>query len=195
MGLRREGPKCRNCFQMAAAASVCTRHARRPDGIRSKRLPVQIMNGESVFYCSGLPLRTKCGIIGAGLRRTPDSPGGSSSANAALQRKRRAARGGGLPDGVIGGKDGRNRAAAEGGSALPDGVCSGNDAAARGGQHRAQNRRAACAAHPNLGERYEGTFDDFLDLFQNWRIYVRRRIRHAAAAAKGRRGEARLGHG
>lgn len=85
-------------------------------------------------------------------------------------------------------------------SALPDGVCSGNDgrhraAAARGGQHRAQNRRAACAAHPNLGERYEGTFDDFLDLFQNWRIYVRRRIRHAAAAAKGRRGEARLGHG
>lgn len=178
MGLRREDPKCRNCFQMAAAASVCTRHARRPDGIRSKRLPVQIMNGESVFYCSGLPLRTKCGIIGAGLRRTTDSPGGSSSANVALQRKRRAARGGGLPDGVIGGKDGRNRAAA-----------------ARGGQHRAQNRRAACAAHPNLGERYEGTFDDFLDLFQNRRIYVRRRIRHAAAAAKGRRGEARLGHG
>lgn len=174
MGLRREGPKCRNCFRMAAAASVCTRHARRPDGIRSKRFPVQIMNGESVFYCSGLPLRTKCGIIGAGLRRTPDSPGGSSSANAALQRKRRAARGGGLPDGVIGGKDGRNRAAAEG---------AGNIV------------RAACAAHPNLGERYEGTFDDFLDLFQNWRIYVRRRIRHAAAAAKGRRGEAWLGHG
>lgn len=173
MGLRREGPKCRNCFQMAAAASVCTRHARRPDGIRSKRLPVQIMNGESVFYCSGLPLRTKCGIIGAGLRRTPVRPAG------AAPPMRRC----------------KENGARRGKSALPDGVCSGNDAAARGGQHRAQNRRAACAAHPNLGERYERTFDDFLDLFQNRRIYVRRRIRHAAAAAKGRRGEARLGHG
>ncbi len=195
MGLRREGPKCRNCFQMAAAASVCTRHARRPDGIRSKRLPVQIMNGESVFYCSGLPLRTKCGIIGAGLRRTPVRPAGAAPP---MRRcKENGARRGksALPDGVCSGNDGRHRAAAEGGSALPDGVCSGNDAAARGGQHRAQNRRAACAAHPNLGERYERTFDDFLDLFQNRRIYVRRRIRHAAAAAKGRRGEARLGHG
>lgn len=125
------------------------------------------MNGESVFYCSGLPLRTKCGIIGAGLRRTPDSPGGSSSANAALQRKRRAARGGGLPDGVIGGKDGRNRAAAEGGRARCRMACAAEMTAGTGPpRHGADNTVRRIGAPPvRRIQTWENGMKELLTIF------------------------------